>query len=90
MHILIEHCSDGSYEPVSYLGAHESLEDAHAAMLKRMHDVTETYLCWREIDFWDATYEASDSASCALEGEGSVFTWYIFDVDKPYDINGYA
>lgn len=39
---------------------------------------------------WDATYVASDSASCALEGEGSAFTWYIFDVDKPYDINGYA
>lgn len=90
MYIIIEHCSDGSYEPVSYLGAYESLEDAREAMLDRMHDVSETYLCWREIDFWDATYVTSDSASCALEGEGSVFTWYIFDVDKPYDINGYV
>ena len=90
MHILIEYCSDGSYEPVSYLGAYESLDDARTAMLKRIHDVSVGYLDWRGLNEWDNADIQRYCATCSLEGEGSVFTWYIFDVDKPYDINGYV
>lgn len=89
MYIIIEHCSDGSYEPVSYLGCYDTKYAAHAAMIARMNRVTDNYTAWRGIP-WDNTDITEDSAACYYDADGSVFTWYIFDVDKPYDINGYA
>ena len=90
MYIIIEHCTDGSFEPVSYLGHYDTKEEAGAALARRVAKVSKTYLDWRGIDTWYESGIYEDSAYCYLEGEGEVFTWYIFDVDKQYDINGYA
>lgn len=90
MYILIEYCADGSFEPVSYLGAYETHEKAHEAMCERMLKVKLNYLEWRGLNYWDDAYVGTDDASYYLDGEGDVLQWYIFDMDKPHDINGYA
>ena len=89
MYIIIEHCNDGSFEPVSYIGCYDTRYAAHAAMVARMNHVADGYAKWRGTA-WDSKDVADDSASCYLEGEGDIFTWYIFDTAEPYDINGYA
>ena len=90
MYIIIEHCTDGSFEPVSYLGHYDTREEAGAALASRVAKVSKNYLDWRGLGKWYESDVYEDSAYCDLKHEGHVFTWYIFDVDKQYDINGYA
>lgn len=89
MYIIIEYCSDGSFEPISYLGCYDTKYAAHAAMVARMNRITDNYTAWRGIP-WDRTELDVDYAACCYNTEGEVFSWYIFDTDKPHDINDYA
>lgn len=83
MHVLIELCTDGCFEPVHFIGKYDTLDDAQAAMAERVDEVTATYTKWRGIPFDD---EYADDSSHWIgrgyDGEGYVFEWYIFDADN--------
>lgn len=87
MHVLIELCTDGSFDPVHFIGSYDSLEAAHAAMAERVEEVTATYTKWRGHDF-DPEYsdEGSHWVGHGYDGEGYVFEWYVFcehDAERP-------
>lgn len=83
MHVLIEHCADGSFDPVHFIGSYDSLEAAQAAMAERVEEVTATYTKWRGIPFdpqyheFEPLYEAR-----GYDGEGYVFEWLMFDTER--------
>lgn len=91
MHILIELCTDGSFEPVRLFGKYSTLAEAQQAMTERIAWMTAWYTEWRGFDF-DPDYieDSSNWAGRGYDGEGFVFEWYIFDPDHDCESVIYA
>lgn len=91
MHIIIELCTDGCFEPVHFIGKYDTLAEAQKEMADRISEVTSTYTEWRGFDF-DPDYieDSSNWAGRGYDGEGFVFEWYIFDPDHDCESVIYA